>query len=191
MCSCRRMSVSGGMCLSATAYLVQMGYLQVVCLVVFYHLVKIVPPLHKAVVSSIDGCPGNRERKDLASVGERNVPDLLERREDLFALDVECYVTMKLRQRELRIREVTSREKAPTSLRLTRRSNRRAPGPSRLQHNVSPSPSLDHYQLQVYLQCFCIRSRNVPLVTRSPGTPSTTVSIWVSGMMVPSILTTS
>lgn len=177
MCSCRRMSVSGSMCLSATASLLQTGYLQVVCRVVFYHLVKVVPPLHKAVISSIDGRPRNRERKDLASMGERNVPDLLEGRQDLFALDVECYVTVKLCQTELRTREVTARRKGPTSLRLTRRSNRRAPGHLRLQHNVSPSQSLDHYQLQVSLQCFCIRSRNVPLVTRSPGTPSTTVSI--------------
>lgn len=96
MCSCRRMSVSGGMCLPATAYLVQMGYLQVVCLVVFYHLVQVIPPLHEAVISSIDGCPGNREGEDLASMGERNVPDLLEGREDLFALNVECYVTVTL-----------------------------------------------------------------------------------------------
>lgn len=99
MCSCSRMSVLGGMCLSATAYLVQMGHLQVVCLVVFYHLVQVVPTLHKAVISSIDGCPGNRERKDLASMGERNVPDLLEGRQDLFALNVECYVTGTLSDR--------------------------------------------------------------------------------------------
>lgn len=191
MCSCRGLSVSGSMCLSAIAYLVQTGNLQVVCLVVFYHLVKVVPSLHKAVISPIDGCPGNRERKDLASMGERNVPDLLEGRQDLFALYIVCYVTVKLSQTELRKREITARRKGPTSLRLIRRSNRKAPGHLRLQHNVSPSPSLDHYQLQASLQCFCIRSWNVPLVTRSPGTPSTTVSIWVSGMMVPSILTTS
>lgn len=93
------MSVVGGMCRSATTYLMQMRYLQVVCLVVFYHLIQIVPPLYKAVISSIDGCPGDRERKDLASMGEWNVPDLLERREDLFALNVECYVTVTLSDR--------------------------------------------------------------------------------------------
>lgn len=38
-------------------------------------------------------------------------------------------------------------------------------------------------------QCVFILSRNFPLVTRSPGTPSTTASISVPGIATRSILT--
>lgn len=69
-------------------------------------------------------------------------------------------------------------------------SNRRVPAPRQLSQGVSRPADLELCRHFGYSQCLCIRSRNFPLVTMSPGTPSTTVSIFVSGMMVPSILTT-
>jgi hypothetical protein len=55
-----------------------MGHLQVVRLVVFYHLVQGIPPLHEPGIIFVDGRSGDGERKDLASMRERDIPDLLE-----------------------------------------------------------------------------------------------------------------
>lgn len=46
--------------------LVHMGHLQVVRLVIFYHLVQNIAPVHEAGVVFVDSRSGNGERKDLA-----------------------------------------------------------------------------------------------------------------------------